>query len=128
MDRVELINEMYAAFHAGDAARALSYFDEEVHVDATARVDGGVGRGRDELGRIIGQWVGGFDEWHEDIEEMRQAGEVVCVIAVQHGRGRDTGIETQARYAVTYRVQRDAITSMKLYRDPAAALADLEAS
>jgi ketosteroid isomerase-like protein len=121
-ENIDLISEMYLAFHGGDAERALSYFDEGVVVDATARVDGGMGRGRDALSRIIGQWLGMFDEWREEIEEMRDFGDRVCVVAVQSGRGKDSGLETQARYAVVYEVRDTAITRMTLYRDPAQGL------
>ena len=86
LENVDLIKEMYVAFHGGDAGRALSYFDEDVVVDATVRVDGGIGHGREELSRIIGQWVAMFDGWHEEIEEMRDLGDRVCVVARQGGR------------------------------------------
>ena len=122
LENVDLIKEMYMAFHGGDAGRALSYFDEDVVVDATVRVDGGIGHGREELSRIIGQWVAMFDGWHEEIEEMRDLGDRVCVVARQGGRARDSGIETQARYAIVYEVHGTAITRMTLYRQPADAL------
>jgi ketosteroid isomerase-like protein len=121
-ENVDLISQMYAAFHGGDPDRALSYFDEDVVVDATARVDGGMGRGREELGRIIGQWVAMFEDWHEEIEQVHELGDQVCVVARQGGRGRDSGIETETRYAVMYEVHGKAITRMTLYREPADAL------
>ena len=88
-ENVDLIREMYLAFHGGDAARALSYFSEDVVVDATARIDGGIGNGREELSRIIGQWLATFDDWHEHIEQIRDLGNQVYVVAVQRGRGKD---------------------------------------
>ncbi len=119
---VELVREMYSAFHGGDAERALSYFDDDVAIDATASVDGGAGRGREALARIIGRWLAGFEDWHEEIEEIHERGDLVCAVAVQHGRGPDSGIELRARYAVLYEVTDGAIASMTLYRDPADAL------
>ena len=119
---VDLITEMYLAFHGGDAARALSYFSEDVVVDATARIDGGIGNGREELSRIIVQWLGTFDDWHEDIEQIRDLGNQVHVVAVQRGRGKDSGIETQTRYAIIYEIRDNAIARMTLYREPAEAL------
>ena len=119
---VELVREMYAAFHGGDAGRALSFFDEDVVVDATARIDGGTGRGREELASVIGRWLAAFEGWHEEIEEIHDLGDRVCVVAVQSGRGKDTGIDTRTRYAVLYEVRGDAITRMTLYRNPERAL------
>jgi ketosteroid isomerase-like protein len=123
-ESIQLVRDMYSAFHAGDFERALSYFHEDAVVDATARVDGGTGRGRGELGRIIGQWLAMFDDWHEEIEEITGSGDSVCVIAIQSGRGKDSGIETRSRYAVLYEVRDGAITGMKLYLDPDEALKD----
>jgi ketosteroid isomerase-like protein len=123
-ESVDLIARMYEAFHAGDAERAVAYFSDDVAVDATARVDGGTGRGREELGRIIGQWVGSFDEWSEEIEAIHDAGDRICVVAVQRGRAKDSGIEAETRYAVLYEIGGGAITRMKLYGDPAQALRD----
>jgi ketosteroid isomerase-like protein len=119
---VELIRDMYAAFAAGDAERALAYFDEEAVIDATARIDGGIGRGREGFVEVIGPWVAAFDDWHEEVEEVHDLGDRVCVVATQHGRAKDTGIEMQARYAILYGVRDGAITLMRLYRNPEEAL------
>ena len=124
-DTVHVVKEMYAAFHGGDFERALTYFAEDVTVDATARVDGGTGRGREDVGRIIGQWLAGFEDWREEIEEVRDRGDQVCVVAIQSGRGKDSGIETRTRYAVIYEVVGKAISGMTLYRDPEEALTAL---
>ena len=115
---IDLIKEMYVAFHGGDVDRALSYFDQDVVVDARARIDGGIGHGRDDLSRIIGQWLSTFDEWREEIEQIRDLGDRVCVVALQGGRGKDSGIETQTRYAIIYEVHGDAITRMTRIATP----------
>jgi len=93
-----------------------------VVVDATRRVDGGIGHGREELGAIIGQWLAAFDEWREEIEEVRDLGSHVYVVATQCGRGKGSGIEVETRYAMLYQVRGDRIARMTLYLDPAEAL------
>jgi ketosteroid isomerase-like protein len=120
-ENLDLISKMYLAFQGGDLERALPYFDEDVVV-AAPLPDEGTGRGRDALLRIIGQWLDGFDDWREEIEQMRDCDDRVCIVAVQSGRGKDSGVETQARYAVVYEVHGAAITRMTLYRDPAEGL------
>jgi len=121
-ENVEVVRRMYEAFHSGDAEGALAHFDPDVVVDATMRVDAGIGHGREELYAIIGRWLGAFDEWREEIEEMRDLGSQVCVIATQHGRGKGSGIETETRYAVLYELHVSQITRMTLYPGPAEAL------
>jgi ketosteroid isomerase-like protein len=120
---VQVVRRMYEAFHSGDAEGALSHFHPDVVVDATMRVDAGIGHGRDELYAIVGPWLAAFDEWREEIEEMRDLGSQVCVVSTQHGRGKDSGIETETRYAVLYEVHGSQITRMTLYPGPAEALA-----
>jgi ketosteroid isomerase-like protein len=121
-ENVGIVRRMLDAFHGGDAEGTLTDFDPEVVIDATSRVDGRVGHGREELAAIIGQWVGAFDEWREEIEEMRGLGRLVCVVATQYARGKGSGIEVETRYAVLYEVQGDKIIRMTLYPDPAKAL------
>jgi len=118
----EIVRRMYQAFHAGDLEGALAHFAPDVVVDATRRIDGQMGQGHDELNAIISRWLGAFEEWHEDIEELREVGSQVYVVATQRGRGKGSGIDTETRYAVLYELRDGLITSMTLYPDPAEAL------
>jgi ketosteroid isomerase-like protein len=119
---VEIVRRMYEAFHRGDAAGALEHFDPDVVVDMSRRIDGGIGRGRDELNALVTQWVGTFVKWGEEIEEIRDLGGQVLVRATQRGRGKGSGVEVTARYALLYEIQGDKITRMTLYPEPAEAL------
>jgi ketosteroid isomerase-like protein len=119
---VEIVRRMYEAFHGGDVEGSLAFFHPEVVADVTRRIDGELGRGREELAGIIGGWVGAFEEWREEIEEIRDLGDQVYVVAKQRGRGRSSGIETELRYALLYEVREGAITRMTLYSEPAEAL------
>jgi ketosteroid isomerase-like protein len=119
----EVVRRMYAAFHGGDAEGALALFSPDVVVDATIRVDGGIGHGREELNAIIAHWVGAFEEWNEEIHELRELGDRVYVELTQRGRSAGTGIEVESRYAIVYEVRGDLIVHMKMYGDVAEALA-----
>lgn len=117
-----IVRSMYAAFYRGDAEAALAHFHDDVEYDATMRMDGGTGRGREGLGATIAHWVGAFDDWREEIEEVREVGNRVCVVLTQRGRGKGTGIELESRYGVVYEIDRDKITGMTLYGAPDDAL------
>jgi ketosteroid isomerase-like protein len=125
--KVEIVRRMYEAFHGGDAGRALMYFHPEVVVDASIRIDGGVGHGREELSRII-TTVGAFEGWREELEEMRELGDRIYVVATQRGIGKGSGVEVEFRYAVLYEVREGTITSMTMYNEPAQALEAAERS
>ena len=113
---------MYEAFQAGDAERALAHFDRDVLVEAPERVDTTAGRGHQAVSTIVGSWVGSFDEWSEEIEEVRDLGDQVCVVATHRGRGKETGLRVEYRYAVLYEIRGDKITRMTMYPDPTTAL------
>jgi ketosteroid isomerase-like protein len=87
-ENVELLRRMYEAFYRGDFEGALAYFDPEVEVDASMRVDEGIGRGRDAVYAMVARWLGAWDEWREEIEEIRDLGGHVLVASKQHGRPR----------------------------------------
>jgi ketosteroid isomerase-like protein len=121
-ENVQVVRRMYEAFHGGDAAGALACFDPEVVIDVSRRLEGGIGHGRDELNKMINQWVGTFDDWREEIEEIRDCGAQVYVLAVQYGRGKGSGIEVEERYALIYEVRGDKIARMAMYGEPSEAL------
>jgi ketosteroid isomerase-like protein len=113
---VEIVRRMYDAFHAGDANGALSYFDAGVLVDATsARPDLGVGKGREYLSAVVSSWAATWEGWRDEIAEMRDLGNRVLVVSVQRGRGKGSGVEVEARYAMLYDVADGAIVSVRMY-------------
>jgi ketosteroid isomerase-like protein len=115
-ENVEIVRRVYEAFHAGDFEAALASFDPDVMFDASVRVDGGIGHGREEFYAMVAQWVGGWEEWREEIEEIRDLGEGrVLVLSVQRGRGKGSGLEVEARWAVVYGLDGGAITSVRIY-------------
>jgi ketosteroid isomerase-like protein len=119
---VDIVRRMYEAFQAGDADRALAHFDRDVLVEASGRVDTGAGRGREAVSTLVGSWVGAFDDWSEEIEEVRDLGDHVCVVATQRGRGKETGLRVEYRYAVLYEIRGDKVTRMTMHPDPETAL------
>ena len=114
-ENVELVERMLERFHAGDAAAALAYFSDDVVTDLGERADFSVTTGRDALNRAIGGWVGAWEDWHEDVSEIRDLGDKVLVLSTQHGRARSTGIELSQPYATLYEVRDGEIRSMTLY-------------
>ena len=121
-ENVELVKRMLALFHAGDANGALACFSEDVVSEAKARPDVTGGRGREGLMNLIGGWVAAWEDWKEEIDEVRDLGDWVMVIATQSGRAKSTNIEIATQYAVVYEVREGAITWMGLYSGPEEAL------
>ena len=116
-ENVEIVSRMYEAFGRGDAVAALSYVDSAVVTDPRHRVDGRVGQGHDDLAAILAEWLDTWDEWRQEIEEIRDLGDRVLVIDTQRGRGKGSGIEWEGRFAMLYEVQHGKITRWTIYDD-----------
>ena len=114
-ENVELVKRMLALFHAGDAAGALACFSEDVLIEAPARPDVTGGRGREALGTLVGSWVESWEDWSEEINEVRELGDRVMVISTQRGRAKSTGIEISMQYALLYEVRNGELSGMGLY-------------
>ena len=121
-ENVEVVSRMYEAFGRGDAGAALSYVDPEVVTDPRHRVDGRVGQGHDELVAILAEWLDTWDDWRQEIEEIRDLGDRVLVIDTQRGRGKGSGIEWEDRFGMLYEVHGGKITRWTIYDDPREAL------
>ena len=91
-------------------------------IDATHRVDGVVGHGHEELVTILAEWIGTWDEWREEIEEVRDVGDLVLVISTQRGRGKGSGVEWEGRFGMVYEVRGGKITHWTVFDDPRKAL------
>jgi ketosteroid isomerase-like protein len=122
-ENLEVVRGMYDAFYAGNANGALSYFDAEVLVDTgSARPDLSVGKGREYLAAVVGTWAATWDGWRDEVAEMRDLGSRVLVISVQRGKGKGSGLDVEARYAILYDVANGAIVSVRMYGTVAEAL------
>jgi ketosteroid isomerase-like protein len=118
-----VVRRMYEARDGGDAEGVLAYFHPEVVLDARARPDSRIVHGREELGRVIGEWLEAFDDWREEIHEIRDLGSQVYVVATQRGRAKGSGVEVEARYALLYAVEDGQITRLAMFEGEAEALA-----
>jgi ketosteroid isomerase-like protein len=121
-ENVELVKRMYALFEAGDAEGTLACFSEDVVVEAPDRPDLTDGRGREALGTLVGSWVESWEDWSQEIDEVREFGDHVMVISTQRGRAKSSGIEIAAQYAYLYEVRNGELSRMGMYSSPDEAL------
>ena len=120
-ENVEIVRRMYDAFYARDVA-GLDYFDPGVVVDASHRVDGRVGKGYDELLTILGEWMSTWEDWREEVEEMREVGDRVLVVSTQRGRGKGSGVDWEGRFWMLYEIEEGRISRWTIYDDSDQAL------
>jgi uncharacterized protein len=92
-ENVEIVRRHLEAYLSGDNETTLSYYDPEVEFDARARPGGQVYRGHEGVAEAMRVWVGAWEDWKFEVEEIIDAGDRVLVIGRESGRGRGSGVE-----------------------------------
>jgi ketosteroid isomerase-like protein len=129
-ENVEVVLDHYAATNERDFPRAMSHYAEDVElfVHPDAFLERGTFKGRDAVGQWFGNWFRTFERgYHFDIEETRDLGDVVLLVASHHGRGRTSGLEVHGRNGYLYGLRGGKIVRVELYpsRDEALEAAGL---
>jgi ketosteroid isomerase-like protein len=124
-ENVEVALEQIAATNQRDFPRAMNYYadDVELVVNPDTFVEEGTFKGRDAVGRWFGSWFSTFEPgYHFDIDEARDLGDVVFLLASHHGRGRSSGAEVHGQTAYLYTVRGGKVARIELHPTRAAAL------
>jgi ketosteroid isomerase-like protein len=122
-ENTEVVRRAFEAYVAGDVPGAMAYFADDVVADFTIRVDASVGHGHDGLLEIVTTWVDTWDDYTEQLDEVRDLGGPVMVVLTQGGRAKQTGLEIYTQYAGLCELEDGLITKLTMYENPAKAMA-----
>jgi ketosteroid isomerase-like protein len=125
VENVEVVRAQFAATNERDFPRAMAYYakDVELVVDRDAFLEGGTFKGRDAVGRWFGDWFATFEPGYRfEIEETRDLGDLVLLVATHHGRGVTSGVQVHAQTGYLYGLRDGKIVRVELYRSRARAL------
>jgi ketosteroid isomerase-like protein len=114
-ERVDIASRGFEAFNRGD----LDAVGELLHDDVVAVVtdslaNSGVYEGRDGFARMLAHWVEPWEELRVDVLELIEEGDAVLAPAVQHGRGRGSGVEISMRVVFLLRFRGDRMDFYRL--------------
>lgn len=121
----EVIRDQFEAVNEREFARAMDFYADDVvlFVDDEAFLDSGSFEGKEAVGRWFGSWFSTFEPGYRfEIEEAREVGGSVLLVASHGGRGRSSGVEVEGRTAYLYTLRAGMIARVELYADRAAAL------
>lgn len=124
-ENLEVVLDQFAATNERDFARAMSHYAEDVElvVHQDAFLQRGTFQGRDAVGRWFGDWFATFEPgYHFDIDEARDLGDVILLVASHHGRGRASGAEVHGQTAYLYEVRDGKLAHVELHATREAAL------
>lgn len=124
-ENVQVVLEQYAATNEGDFPRAMTHYAEDVDlvVHPGTFIETGTFEGREAVGQWFGNWLSTFEPGYRfDIEEARDLGAVVLLVASHGGRGRASGVEVRGHTAYLYTVRGGKIARVEIYPNRAQAL------
>lgn len=123
-ENAEIVRRAFESYVAGDLPGGMAYFSDDVVADFTLRVDASVGHGHDGLIEIVSTWIDTWDDYTEQLDEVRDLGGPVMVVLTQSGRAKQTGLEIKNQYAGLCELDEDGLISkLTMYENPAKALA-----
>jgi len=121
-ENVATIRRMYDAWLAQDIDAVFETFDEGIVLnpdpEATWVGVGEVYRGHDGVRRYMTAVYEAFEEYRPEVEKLIDAGDQVLTLAIEHGRGRESGIEVEAnRTAHVWTMREGKAVRLDLYLD-----------
>jgi ketosteroid isomerase-like protein len=121
-ENVEVVRDQFAATNERDFPRAMDHYAEDVElvVHPDAFLERGTFKGRHAVGQWFANWFTTFQPgYHFDIDEARDLGDAVLLIASHRGRGRASGVEVRGQTGYLYRLRGGKILRVELYASPA---------
>jgi ketosteroid isomerase-like protein len=115
---VEVVRDQFAAVNERDFPRAMSLYADDVvlTVAADAFLEAGTFEGREAVGEWFGNWFRTFQpDYHFELEEARDLGHAVLIVANHHGHGRTSGAEVRGKTAYLYGVSGGKVARVELY-------------
>jgi ketosteroid isomerase-like protein len=131
-ENVDLVRGMYEAWlrngravFDNPAATGIYHPEFELHPDPDADWVGvdETYRGSEGMRKYMTVVYEAFEDYRPEVEDLLDVGDTVVTLAIEHGRGRDSGAEVQAaRTAHVWTIRDGKAVRLDLYLDRARAL------
>ena len=72
--------------------------------------------------QFLDDWVGAWEDWELEVEELHDAGDSVVAILRQRGRAKATGLPVDMHFAQLWRLRDGKQVRMEMYASPEEAL------
>ena len=129
---VDVVVKQFGDTNARNFAAVMEAYAEDVMLVMHGEKVGMLGRtvsGKAAVGEWFGDWLRQFArDYRFHIEESRSIGDRVFLVATHSGRGRDSGVPVEERWAYVYTVREGKVTRVELWGDRDAREAALEAA
>jgi ketosteroid isomerase-like protein len=114
-ENVEIVRAHATAYEKGDWERTLAGLDSDVVLDFSARPDGSVCRGREEVVAMTRAWLGTWRDYHYETEDVIDAGDQVLLLFREGGRGKKSDVTVEHRGGWIYTLRDGKIVHGRVY-------------
>jgi ketosteroid isomerase-like protein len=121
---VELVRGLLSAFERADYEAALEALAPDIEWQEPPGIAIGrvVYRGRDQVQKGFAEWLGAWDTYRFEAEEILDRGDQVVVGGMQIGRGRGSGAEVRLPTFHVFTLRDGKVARHRSYRDRTEAL------
>ena len=119
-ENVELVRQVLERWRAGDMS--LGSFADDVLWDYTSFPDGRIARGHEQVKEFMRRWLGTWDQYEIDVEQILDGGQDVVALTHESGRGRGSEAQVELRGALVFSVAGGKIVRFKGFLDRSEAL------
>jgi ketosteroid isomerase-like protein len=122
-ENVELVPRVFEATNRRDWDTVLAGYSADTEWDdRNLRPEGAVHQGIAAMTAEMRSWFGTWSNYGQEVEQVRDAGEHVVVVAREYGTGKGSGATMDQRVGIVITVRSGLIVRTKLYREPTEAL------
>jgi ketosteroid isomerase-like protein len=121
-ENVEIVRRCCEAFDRGDYEAALEALDPDIEYDLSHFPDGGVYRGREGVREAFRIWLGTWEDYRQERDELLDAGDQIIVPTREYGRGKGSGLVLERRTFGVWTVRDGRVVSVHFYSTIADAL------
>lgn len=119
----DLIRGIIDRWNSGDAA--LDRLHSQIVWDASDFPDGQVYRGHEGVARFVQRWVGSWDEYRIELEDLFETGDRVVALVRELGRSRTADLEVALDSMLVFWVEDGLVVRFRGFLDRAAGMREL---
>jgi ketosteroid isomerase-like protein len=123
---IDVVRDQFEAVNERDFERAMALYADDVVlvVEGEAVANPGTFEGKEAVGGWFGDWFQAFGrDYHFEIDEARELGDLIFIHATHGGSGRASGAEVHGENSYLYRVRDGKVVGVGFYATRAEALA-----
>jgi ketosteroid isomerase-like protein len=122
---VEIVRRVCQAFAERDLNTVFTFVSPEIEWDfshADTWLEEQVYRGYNAIEEFFGKWVGEWDDYRFELEEVIDAGDRTVAVIRDEGRSKSGGVKLERRHAEVWTVREGQVIRIEPFDDKAHAL------